>query len=115
VDVVTLAFASATRGGPEERVVGQVSGRAQGVVELQVHLDLIEYPAYEVAISRADTGKQVFQQHPLRPAGDALVFRVPAGRVPPGSYTITVRGIQENREIDPLAVLSDRAFELQKK
>jgi hypothetical protein len=111
---VDLPLGGTTRGGSEETVAAKVSELAQEI-RFHVPLELTEYPAYDVAISQTETGEQVFQRHGLKPTDDALVFMVPAGRVPPGGYQITVHGIQDDGKTDPLPVLNGRDFEIQRK
>jgi len=73
-----------------------------GTSDVQLTLNLrgaTEYSSYSVTINSIDHGS-VFSKSDLKPRATKLTLRVPAQRLPPGDYNLTLFGEPANESVD---------------
>jgi len=72
--------------------------------QLFIELERNDYPSYDASIKGVDNEQVVFSQRRLKPrktgSGQVLVLLVPANRLPPADYNVSVHGVTKSGELE---------------
>lgn len=78
-----------------------------GVEQARIQLNLrdVDYAGYSVLIHSAD-GSEIFRHDRLKSTGKphvSLAFELPANKLAPGDYILTLRGVTQNGEVEDIS------------
>ena len=104
---VSLALTfGVVRGGGGGQIPTLVITPATTQARLLLNLQESNYPSYQASLKTV-AGEEVFNQSNVKPertkSGASFVFTLPAHRLSPGDYVLTLRGSNPDGEVDDLS------------